>query len=124
MPAFRFGDFEFDAPDLLNWRRNGSTFACSSSRPASLPFYSIIAVAGNAGTDPRCHLGDDTFVDFEQGLNYCIRQIRLALNDQAEKPLYIETVPRLGYRFIASAETVTAEATQAAPGQTARGNRG
>jgi TolB-like protein len=48
--------------------------------------------------------GEDTFVDFEQGLNFCIRQIRLALNDQAEKPLYIETLPRLGYRFVAKIE--------------------
>ncbi|MFZ1015995.1 MAG: hypothetical protein WAN28_21790, partial [Terracidiphilus sp.] len=48
--------------------------------------------------------GEDTFVDFEQGLNFCIRQIRLALNDQSEKPLYIETLPRLGYRFVAKIE--------------------
>jgi DNA-binding winged helix-turn-helix (wHTH) protein len=42
-----------------------------------------------------------TFVDFEQGLNFCIRQIRLALDDDAEAPQFIETVPRRGYRFIA-----------------------
>jgi TolB-like protein/lipoprotein NlpI len=48
--------------------------------------------------------GEDTFVDFEQGLNFCIRQIRLALNDQAEKPNYVETLPRLGYRFVGKLE--------------------
>jgi WD40 repeat protein/DNA-binding winged helix-turn-helix (wHTH) protein len=49
--------------------------------------------------------GDDTFVDFEHGINFCIRQIRDALGDSAEKPRYLETVPRVGYRFIALAET-------------------
>jgi len=43
-----------------------------------------------------------TFVEFDQGLNYCIRQIRLALRDNASKPVYIETLPKQGYRFIGS----------------------
>ena len=38
----------------------------------------------------------DTFVDFEQGLNFCIRQIREALGDTAESPQFIETLPRRG----------------------------
>lgn len=42
----------------------------------------------------------ETFVDFEQGLNVCIRQIRTVLNDCAEAPRFVETVPRRGYRFI------------------------
>jgi len=41
-----------------------------------------------------------TFVDFEQGLNTCIRQIRAALNDNPDSPRFVETVPRRGYRFI------------------------
>lgn len=45
--------------------------------------------------------GDDTFVDFDQGLNYCIKEIRAALGDSADTPLYVETLPRRGYRFIA-----------------------
>jgi Tfp pilus assembly protein PilF/DNA-binding winged helix-turn-helix (wHTH) protein len=45
--------------------------------------------------------GTETVVDFEHGLNTCIRQIRHALGDDAEVPRFIETVPRLGYRFIA-----------------------
>jgi TolB-like protein/DNA-binding winged helix-turn-helix (wHTH) protein len=44
----------------------------------------------------------ETFVDFEHGLNFCVRQIRAALGDTAEAPRYIETLPRRGYRFIAS----------------------
>jgi len=43
----------------------------------------------------------DTFVDFEQGLNFLIRQVRTALGDTADTPRYIETLPRRGYRFIA-----------------------
>ncbi len=44
--------------------------------------------------------GAEVFIDFERGLNQCIRQIRAALDDDAETPRYIETLPRLGYRFI------------------------
>src|SRR5262245_46464683 len=42
----------------------------------------------------------DTFVDFEQGLNFCVRQIREALGDTADAPRFIETLPRRGYRFL------------------------
>ena len=42
----------------------------------------------------------DTFVDFDHGLNAAISRLRDALNDSAEKPRYIETIPRRGYRFI------------------------
>ena len=45
--------------------------------------------------------GPQISVDFERGLNQCIRQIRSALDDSAETPRYVETLPRLGYRFIA-----------------------
>ncbi len=48
--------------------------------------------------------GEETFVDFEQGLNFCIRQIRQVLNDNADHPRFLETLPRLGYRFIAPVE--------------------
>jgi DNA-binding winged helix-turn-helix (wHTH) protein/Tol biopolymer transport system component len=41
-----------------------------------------------------------TFVDFESGLNTATNRLRAALNDSAESPRYIETLPRLGYRFI------------------------
>lgn len=43
----------------------------------------------------------ETFVDFEHGLNKAINKLRDALGDSAENPRFVETVPRLGYRFIA-----------------------
>jgi DNA-binding winged helix-turn-helix (wHTH) protein/tetratricopeptide (TPR) repeat protein len=48
----------------------------------------------------------ETFVDFDKGLNFCIKQIRAALGDDADDPTYIETIPRRGYRFIAQIEQV------------------
>lgn len=43
----------------------------------------------------------DTYVDFEHGLNNAIKRLREALSDSAERPRYVETLPRRGYRFIA-----------------------
>ncbi len=64
--------------------------------------------------------GDATFVDFDQGLNYCIRQIRLALSDGVSEPRYIETLPKLGYRFIADVVAIPKleEASPAAQNET------
>lgn len=44
---------------------------------------------------------DDTFVDFDVSLNAAIRKLRTALDDAADQPRYVETLPRRGYRFIA-----------------------
>ena len=46
----------------------------------------------------------NTFVDFDRSINFCINQIRGALADVPEKPRYVETLPRRGYRFIAPAD--------------------
>jgi Tol biopolymer transport system component/DNA-binding winged helix-turn-helix (wHTH) protein len=46
----------------------------------------------------------DTFVDFERGVNSAVRRLREALGDSADAPTYIETLPRLGYRFIGTIE--------------------
>jgi TolB-like protein/DNA-binding winged helix-turn-helix (wHTH) protein/Tfp pilus assembly protein PilF len=48
--------------------------------------------------------GEEIFVDYEQGVNFCIKQIRAALGDDAQAPRFIETLPRRGYRFIAPVE--------------------
>jgi DNA-binding winged helix-turn-helix (wHTH) protein/TolB-like protein/Tfp pilus assembly protein PilF len=64
--------------------------------------------------------GNETFVDFEQGLNNCIKAIRRALDDNPEAPRYIQTVPRRGYRFLATVQRtgcveVPASVQEAAP---------
>lgn len=43
---------------------------------------------------------DGTTVEFDQGLNYCLRQIRMTLGDNAREPVWIETVPKRGYRLL------------------------
>ena len=44
---------------------------------------------------------DDTFVDFDHGLNTAVKRLRDTLGDTADSPRFVETVPRRGYRFIA-----------------------
>ena len=46
----------------------------------------------------------DTFVDFDHGLNAAIRRLRDALGESAETPIFVETIPRKGYRFIGNVE--------------------
>jgi len=48
--------------------------------------------------------GVETFVDFEQGLNFAVRQIRTLLKDDPDHPRFLETLPKRGYRFIATVE--------------------
>ena len=77
------------------------------------PFKVLFLLASRAGDvvtreEIREELwGHDTFVDFDGGLNFCINQIRKALRDNAESPRFIHTLPRRGYRFIASVEPST-----------------
>ena len=52
----------------------------------------------------RCLWPDGTFVDFEHSLNAAIKRLRAALGDDADRPRFVETVPRRGYRFIARLE--------------------
>ncbi len=47
---------------------------------------------------------EGTFVDFEQSLNKAVNKLREVLGDSADHPLYVETVPRRGYRFVAPVE--------------------
>src|SRR5208282_5346739 len=97
----QFGDFEFDP-------RSGKLFR--GNRPVKIqpqPLRALGMLLERAGEIvPREELcrhiwGDATFIEFDEGLNYCIRQIRLALREKASQPLYIETLPKQGYRFIA-----------------------
>src|SRR5467141_1757184 len=49
---------------------------------------------------------EDTFVDFERGLNKAINKFLATVRDDPEKPCFIETLPQHGYRFIASVENI------------------
>jgi DNA-binding winged helix-turn-helix (wHTH) protein len=57
----------------------------------------------------------DTFVDFDHGLNNSIKRIRDALGDSANAPRYIETLPRLGYRFIGDIDAASSVSPPVAP---------
>ena len=53
----------------------------------------------------------DTFVEFDVGLNTAVKKLRGALNDSADNPRFVETVPRVGYRFVAPASFTRPEST-------------
>lgn len=52
----------------------------------------------------------DTFVDFDHSLNAAIKRLRDALGESAERPIFVETVARRGYRFIGNVEVLTPSA--------------
>ena len=106
MPLFRFGEFELDE-QTLELRRKGAAIRVQRQPARVLAF--LLSHQGNLVTRQQIQdaiWGQDTFVDFEQSLNFCIRQIRITLTDHAEKPVFIETLPKLGYRFIGPVERI------------------
>jgi TolB-like protein/Flp pilus assembly protein TadD len=106
MSVIRFGEFELDE-QTFELRRKGSLIRIQQQPARVLAF--LLSHRGALVTRKEIQdaiWGHETFVDFEQNLNFCIRQIRISLCDQAEKPIFIETLPRLGHRFIGHAERV------------------
>jgi DNA-binding winged helix-turn-helix (wHTH) protein len=102
--TFRFGDFELDL-DRAELRRAGRQVRLQPQPMKLLAFF--LRTPGTVVTreDIRGELWPDgTFVDFDQAVNFAIKQVRDALGDSAEKPLYLQTLPRRGYRFIAPVE--------------------
>ena len=112
----RFGVFEVDlrAGEL---RKNGRKLKLQEQ-----PFQVLVALLERSGEvvtreDLRRRLWpDDTFVDFDNGLNIAVRKLRTALSDEAEKPRYVETLPRRGYRFIGSVHLAVPSGSQARAG--------
>jgi DNA-binding winged helix-turn-helix (wHTH) protein len=107
-PRLRFGPFEADlAKGEL--RRDGSRVRLSAQ-----PFRALALLASRPGQvvsreELRREIwGEDTFVDFEGGLNFCIKQVRRALGDDANAPRFVRTIPRRGYSFIARVEGLPA----------------
>src|SRR6266478_9954325 len=58
----------------------------------------------------------DTFVDFDHGLNNAVMRLREVLGDSSDRPRFIETLPRRGYRFIAPIEEIHSAAASSAAG--------
>lgn len=58
---------------------------------------------------------EGTFVDFEHSLNAAVKKLRVALGDSAERPQFIETLPRVGYRLVGSGDSTPSVASTAAP---------
>src|SRR5262245_42055209 len=108
--VLKFATFELD-PSAGELRQRGDPI-----RLAPQPFKVLELLARRGGevvsrTEIRDHVwAGDTYVDFEQGLNFCIRQIREVLGDTADAPRFIETLPRRGYRFLMPVQTETAAA--------------
>ena len=99
--TWRFGVFELDASGG-ELRRNG-TVVKLREQPARILLL-LLEHAGQMVTREqlRQHLWpSDTFVDFDHSLNSAVMKLREALGDSADKPLYIETIPKKGYRFVA-----------------------
>jgi TolB-like protein len=83
----------------------------------------LLAYAGEIVSREELHhaiWGDDTFVDFERGLNVCIAQIRSALSDESTSPRFIRTVPRRGYQFIHPVEAISVASPPEPEGEVAR----
>jgi Tol biopolymer transport system component/DNA-binding winged helix-turn-helix (wHTH) protein len=99
-PTFCFGAFELD-PRAGELRKKGMKIKLQG-QPAEI----LVMLLERPGeTVTRDELQKklwpaDTFVDFEQGLNNAMNRLRVALDDDAESPHFIETVPRRGYRFV------------------------
>ena len=97
----RFGAFELNAT-TGELRKSGITVKLHPQ-----PFRVLVLLTQHAGEivtreQIRAELwGENTFVDFEHGINFCITQVRGTLGDNSEKPRYVETLARRGYRFIA-----------------------
>jgi DNA-binding winged helix-turn-helix (wHTH) protein/TolB-like protein len=68
----------------------------------------------------RALWGEDTHVDFERSLNFCVAKLRSALRDNAASPRFIETLPTRGYRFIAPVSRAAEGTARAATEHTER----
>jgi eukaryotic-like serine/threonine-protein kinase len=109
----RFDQFELDA-STGELRRNGDRIKLPPQPFRVLEL--LVRRSGEVVTRGEIRervWREDTFVDFEQGLNFCIRQIREAIGDTAGTPRFIETMPRRGYRFLVPVEAAVPTAPKA-----------
>src|SRR5205809_3141350 len=112
LSGYRFGPFEVSL-ETGELRRNGRRV-----RLQHKPFQILVALLEQCGKlvgreSLRQRLWPvDTFVDFDNGLNTALSKLREALGDTADRPRYIETLERRGYRFVAQVEEFAAAAVQ------------
>jgi eukaryotic-like serine/threonine-protein kinase len=102
----RFGPFELDLR-TRQLTRNGAKIRLSQQPIQVLSL--LLEIPGEIVTREefrRRLWSSDVFVDFDHGLNKSIQKLRDALGDSAGSPRYIETIPRIGYRFIVLANEV------------------
>ncbi|HEY3245597.1 MAG TPA: winged helix-turn-helix domain-containing protein [Phycisphaerae bacterium] len=119
---YRFGAFEFDDRASILKRRN--RLVAIEPQPARA-LALLLSRAGEVVTreELRAHLwGDDTHVDFDRGLAYCIGQLRASLWDPAETPRFVQTLPRRGFRFIAPVEKIDTDTPPAPARRFRKGN--
>ena len=117
-PTLRFGVFELD-PRVGELKKKGMKIRLQEQPVEILAM--LLERPGETITREELQKKlwpADTFVDFEQGLNNAMKRLRAALDDNAESPHFIETVPRHGYRFIGSVSGP--EQTPATEAKTAR----
>ena len=106
----RFGVFELNLT-TEELRKSGTIV-----RLAPQPFRLLALLAGRAGQLVKREeiqaqfWGEATEIDFERRMNQCIKQIRTVLADNANQPVYVETIRLQGYRFIAPVESRTVAA--------------
>jgi TolB-like protein len=107
--GFRFGRFELDVRSH-ELRKDGVRL-----RLQDQPFEVLVMLLQEPGEvltrdELRRRLWPDgTFVDFEHGLNAAVRRLRAALGDNADRPRFIETLNRRGYRFIGAVDRIETE---------------
>jgi TolB-like protein/DNA-binding winged helix-turn-helix (wHTH) protein/tetratricopeptide (TPR) repeat protein len=109
--VFRFGVFELDA-ESGELRRHGLRIRLPEQSLKIL--LTLLSHPGEVvARDELRHVlwAPDTFVDFEVGLNSAVRKLREALDDSADTPRFVETLPRRGYRFLGAVTTPLATPT-------------
>lgn len=105
--TFTFGDFQLDGrvPEL---KKRGRTVRVPQQPVQILSL--LIAAAGDVVTRETLRdavWAQDTHVDFDRAINKAINRLREVLGDRSERPRFIETVPRRGYRFVAAVTQVS-----------------
>ena len=112
---YRFGAFQLD-PRTHELRRSGVRVKIQEQ--SFVVLLKLLEHPGEVVTREEFRTAlwrADTFVDFETGLNTVIKRLREALRDSADGSRFIETLPKLGYRFIAPVDVSTESASGGHP---------